>query len=387
MGETRVKVGIIGLGEVAQIIHLPILQAMPDRYEIAAVCDVSPGLRQTIGDLYGVDRRYEDARDLVAQPDLDAVFVLNSDEYHAEHTILAARSGKHVLVEKPMCLTTREAEEIITARDEAGVQVMVAYMRRYAPAFTQAVEEVRALGTINYARIRDIIGANALFIEQSSTVRRFDDIPDAAKTDRSDRARRLVHEAIGDAPPEIVIAYRMLLGLGSHDLSAMRELLGVPERVIAATQWNGGRFITAFFGYGGFNATFEMGVDQVRRFDAHLEVYGETRQIRVQYDTPYIRHLPTTLQIRETAGEAYTERVIRPTFTDPYTHELAHFHAVATGTAAPKTPPEDSIADLTLFREIIEAIRRTGPNRTPAFGCGACRRPRRRGSWRRRGPA
>jgi predicted dehydrogenase len=356
----RVKVGVVGLGEVAQIIHLPILQSMPDRYEIAAICDVSPGLLQTVGDMYGVDRRYEDINDLVAQEDIDAVFVLNSDEYHAEHTILAARSGKHVLVEKPMCLTLGEAEEIIAARDEAGVQVMVAYMRRFAPAFIQAVEEVRALGRINYACIRDIIGPNGLVIEQSSTVRRFDDIPEAAKADRADRAQRRVQEAIGEAPQELRTAYRMLLGLGSHDLSAMRELIGVPERVIAATQWNGGRFITAIFGYDGYHATFEMGVDQQRRFDAHLEVYGETRQIRVQYDTPYIRHLPTTLQIRETVGDAYNERVIRPTVTDPYTHELEHFHNVATGVATPKTTPEDSIEDLTLFRDIIEAIRRTG---------------------------
>jgi predicted dehydrogenase len=352
----RVKVGVVGLGEVAQIIHLPILQAMRDRYEIGAVCDVSPGLLQAVGDQYGVARRYDTVEDLVAQADLDAVFILNSDEYHAEHTVLAARNGKHVLVEKPMCLTLREAEEIISARDEAGVQVMVAYMRRYAPAFVQAVDEVRELGKINYVRVRDIIGANALIIEQSSAVHRFDDIPDAAKADRGARAQRLVEEAIGDVPSDIRTAYRMLLGLGSHDLSAMRELIGMPERVIAATQWNGGRFITAFFAYDGFNATFEMGVDQQRRFDAHLEVYGETRQLRVQYDTPYIRHLPTTLEVRETIGEAYSERILRPTFKDPYTHELEHFHDVVSGTVTPRTTPEDSIEDLRLFREMIDRM-------------------------------
>lgn len=355
-GMGRVKVGVIGLGEVAQIIHLPILQSMPDCYEIAAICDVSEGLLQAVGDEYGVDRRYMDVADLVAQ-DLDAVFVLNSDEYHAEHTILAARAGKHVLVEKPMCLTLREAEEIAAARGEAGVQVMVAYMRRFAPAFVEAVEQVRQLEKINYVRVRDIIGQNALIIEQSSNVYRFDDIPDTAKADRADRARSLVTEAIGEVPAELVTSYRMLLGLGSHDLSAMRELIGTPERVMAASQWNGGRFMTAILGYDGFNTTFEMGVDRQRRFDAHLEVYGDTRQIRVQYDTPYIRHLPTTLQIRETVGDAYIETIHRPTFKDPYTHELEVFHDVATGNARSKTPPEDSMEDLRLFREIIDVLK------------------------------
>jgi predicted dehydrogenase len=166
-----------------------------------------------------------------------------------------------------------------------------------------------------------------------------------------------VSEAIGEAPPELVRSYRMLLGLGSHDLSAMRELIGAPQGVIAASQWNGGSFMTAILGFDGFNTTFEMGVDKQRRFDAHLEVYGETKQIRVQYDTPYIRHLPTTLVIGETIGDAYVETVRRPTFKDPYTHELEVFYDVATGKATPKTPPEDFVADLTLFREIVDVLR------------------------------
>ncbi len=354
----RVRVGVVGLGEVAQIVHLPILQALADRYEIAALCDVSPGLLAAMGERYQVpaERRYADAHDLAAQADLGAVFVLNSDEYHADHAIAAIRHGKHVLVEKPMCLSEREADAIVAARDEAGVQVMVAYMRRFAPAFTEAVAAVRALPKINYARVRDIIGANRLIIEQSSAVLRFDDIPAAVGAERTERARTLVAEAIGEAPQEIASAYRLLLGLGSHDLSAMRELIGRPRRVAAARQWNGGRFITAILEFDGFYATYETGVDQQRRFDAHLEVYGDEASYRVQYDTPYIRHLPTTLVTQETRGEAFIKTVARPTFKDPYTHELEIFHDVATGRAAPKTTPEDFVEDLQLFAEIVAAL-------------------------------
>jgi predicted dehydrogenase len=357
----KVKVGVVGLGEVAQIIHLPILQQLADRYEIAAICDVSPGLLQSMGERYGVTRRYADAAELAARPDLDAVFILNSDEYHAEHTIAALRNGKHVLVEKPMCLTLREAEEIIQARNEAGVQVMVAYMRRFAPAFVQAVAEVRNLPKINYARVRDIIGQNRLIIEQASAVLRYDDIPAAAQQDRAARAKRLVDEAIGETSPDIRSAYRLLLGLSSHDLSAMRELIGVPERVVAAVQWNGGKFISAIFAYDGYYANFETGVDAQRRFDAHIEVYGDTKSIRVQYDSPYIRHLPTTLIVQETIGDALEERVTRPTFKDPYTHELEHFHDVVAGNALPKTTPEDFMEDLRLFAKIMRALREASP--------------------------
>jgi predicted dehydrogenase len=355
----QVNVGVIGLGEVAQIIHLPILQALRDRFQIRAVCDISPGLLRAVGDRYGIAQsdRYDHPFALVRRADLDAVFVLNSDEYHADCVIAAARSGKHVLVEKPMCLTLAEAEAVIRARDEAGVQVMVGYMRRFAPAFVQAVAEVRELGKINYARIRDIIGRNRLIIDQSSVVLRFDDISEEAKLDRTARAERLVRDAIGEAPSDIVGAYRFLLGLNSHDISAMREMLGMPRGVISARHWNAGRFLTVVFAYDGYCAVLESGVDEQLRFDAHIEVYGLTKSVRVQYDSPYIRHLPTTLVINETVGDAYTQRIERPTYKDPYTHEIEHFHEVVTTGLSPKTTPEDFMDDLRLMRLIVDALR------------------------------
>jgi predicted dehydrogenase len=356
---TQVNVGVIGLGEVAQIIHLPILQTLSDRFQIRAVCDISPGLLRAVGDRYGISEsdRFDDPFALVQRPALDAVFVLNSDEYHADCVIAAAKRGKHVLVEKPMCLTFPEAEAIIQARDETGVQVMVGYMRRFAPAFVQAVAEVRGLGKINYARIRDIIGRNRLIIDQSSVVLRYDDVPEQAKIDRTARAERLVQEAIGDATPDIVGAYRFLLGLNSHDISAMRELLGMPRGVVSARHWNAGKFLTVVFAYDGYCAVLESGVDEQLRFDAHIEVYGITKSVRVQYDSPYIRHLPTTLVISETTGDAYQQRVERPTFKDPYTHEIEHFHEVVTTGVAPKTTPEDFMDDLRLMHLIVDALR------------------------------
>jgi predicted dehydrogenase len=99
-----------------------------------------------------------------------------------------------------------------------------------------------------------------------------------------------------------------------------------------------------------------MGVDRQRRFDAHIEVFGSTKQLRVQYDTPYIRHLPTTLVVGETIGDAYRETVLRPTFTDPYTRELESFHEVVTTNTVPKTTPEDFKEDLKLFHEIMDVL-------------------------------
>jgi hypothetical protein len=77
----------------------------------------------------------------------------------------------------------------------------------------------------------------------------------------------------------------------------------------------------------------------------------------IRYDTPFIRHLPTTLIMRETEGDALVETVTRPTFKDPYTHELEYFHEVVTAGMQPKTTPEDFMDDLRLFGMIMAALR------------------------------
>ncbi len=354
---TKVKVGLVGLGEIAQVVHLPLLQQHADQFEIAALCDISQELLTVLGERYTVppEHRYTDYHEIAAQRDLDAILVLNSDEYHTDSALAALQHKKHVLIEKPMCLTRQEAEAIIEARDEAGVQVMVGYMRRYAPAFVQAVEHVRRLEKINYVRVRDIIGQNSQFVEQSSVVLRPSDIPQEAMRDRADRASRLVKAAIGEVPQQLARTYRLLCGLSSHDLSAMRELLGIPKRVIAAHQ--AGTFLNVLFEYENFTVSFETGIDHNRRFDAHIQVYGETQEIRVQYDTGYIRQLPTRLFLNETQGEAFEEREIRPTFIDPYTVELHHFYDVVTRNVQAKTSAEDFLLDLDLFEKIINALR------------------------------
>lgn len=201
---SKLRVGVIGLGEVAQVIHLPVLRSLPDLYQVCAVCDISPTLRSVVGDTYGVDRRYERAAEMVAAEDLDCVLVLNSDEYHAESVTAALDHGVQVLVEKPMCLNRREAEEIIAARDRSGRTVMVGYMRRFAPALLEAKEQIAELGPINYVRVHDVIGRNQLIVDQTSLVHRPSDVPAYLATERRDRGARLVREALGETPDELV---------------------------------------------------------------------------------------------------------------------------------------------------------------------------------------
>ena len=347
------RIGVIGLGEVAQVVHLPVLMSLPHLFEVRSACDLSPGLLNDVGDRFAIPGRHSSAAELIGAGDIDAVLVLNSDEYHTEAVVAAVEHDLHVLVEKPMCLTVREADEIITARNRSGATVMVGYMRRFAPAFLQAKEMLPTLGRLNFARVHDVIGPNRLIVDQTAHVVRPDDLVQSQLEERWARGSRLVHEALGPVPDALHNAYRLLCGLGSHDLSAMRELLGPPVGVHAARQWRAGGYLAALLDYGDYLVSYETGVDAQLRFDAHLEVFGDHASFRVQYDTPYVRHLPTTLHVERSAGDAIERSVVRPHLKDPYTHELEYFHHVATTGATPKTSPEDFVADLDLFAELI----------------------------------
>ncbi|WP_135550301.1 Gfo/Idh/MocA family protein [Paenibacillus cymbidii] len=353
----RLKIGMIGLGEVAQIIHLPILEMLGCKYEIAAICDISASLLSYIGEKYKVpdSSKYGDYRELVKQPGLDAVFVLNSDEHHKDCAVTALREGLHVFVEKPMCLTKADAESIIREKHASGKQVMVGYMRRFAPAFRLALDEVIKLEKINYVHIRAIIGSNRLFIEQSSDVYRPNDLPAHLGEERATRIEAQQLEALGEhTSAEKRRMYGLLSGLGCHDLSAMRHMLGMPRGVISAVA--AGNFWHVLFDYGSFMASYEVGTDRQRRFDAYIEVFGPEKTVKVQYNTPYIRQLPTALHIQETVGDSHNESVVRPTFKDAYVEELEHWYEVVTQGADPVTTAEDYMQDLELFRMIVDRL-------------------------------
>ena len=171
----------------------------------------------------------------------------------------------------------------------------------------------------------------------------------------------LIAEAIGEATPELRSAYSLLLGLSSHDLSAMRELLGMPRKVLCAAQRQGGLYLSATFDYGEYVCQFETGIDNIPRFDAHLEVYGEEQVLRVQYDTPYVRNLPIRLIVTEANGRGgVVERAEHPAWGDPFVAEWQAFHENITGHRTPKTSPADFRLDLELFRDMIALMRDHG---------------------------
>src|SRR5437868_9428731 len=132
LAQARIRVGVIGCGLIAQVMHLHYLRELGDRFEIAALCDVSEDVRSACAREYGVDQQFASWQEMLTQP-LDAVLVLTSGS-HAPIAIAAARAGIHTFVEKPMCFSLAEGQAMIEAADDAGTILMVGYNKRYDPA-------------------------------------------------------------------------------------------------------------------------------------------------------------------------------------------------------------------------------------------------------------
>jgi hypothetical protein len=290
----KLRVGMIGAGEVAQVIHIPTLQLLDHLYSIVAICDISKKSTDHCASKFRIPAA-TDPEEILNNPQIDVVFVLTSDEFHDLYTVAALQHGKHVFVEKPMTLSIPSAKRIVDAeRASNGPRVFVGYMRRYAPSFVNAFKrEMATIPKILYARSRDIIGPNSHFISQSGTfpVRSTDFPPEAGKK-RTDVLDILFTEAFDgqEITPVKQLYCRFLGGLGSHDLSLMREALGGLPESVAGVSVNE-PFYSAIFNYRNrdgspYAVTYETGIDKVGRFDAHLAVYGEDKTVSIHYDTP-----------------------------------------------------------------------------------------------------
>ncbi len=150
----RVRVGIVGLGWVAQVVHLPLLQKLPE-VELVAACDKDRGKLQVVGEKFGIRTLYTDARQMLDKEDIAAVIVCTSTDAHKEATLAALRAGKDVLVEKPIARRYTEAVEMAEAAKESKRKLMVGMNHRFRPdvMILKSFIEGKELGKVFYTRV------------------------------------------------------------------------------------------------------------------------------------------------------------------------------------------------------------------------------------------
>jgi predicted dehydrogenase len=152
--DKTLKYGVIGCGGIANAKHLPSLKKIPG-VETVAFCDIVRERAEKANREYGGGRGkvFGSWRELLEE-DLDAVCVLTPNNTHAEISIAALRAGKHVMCEKPMAKTYREALDMLSARDAAGKLLTIGYQNRFRPdsLFLKAECKKGTLGEIYFAR-------------------------------------------------------------------------------------------------------------------------------------------------------------------------------------------------------------------------------------------
>jgi len=154
MKDDEIRWGILGCGDVTEVKSGPAFDHIDGSRRVAVMRRDGEKARD-YAERHGVPRWYSDADDLIADPQVNAIYIATPPDSHAEYTLRAARSGKPVYVEKPMARTHGECERMIDACRDADVPLFVAYYRRRLPTFLKARELIEdgAIGDVRFAGV------------------------------------------------------------------------------------------------------------------------------------------------------------------------------------------------------------------------------------------
>lgn len=126
----QLNIGIIGAGRIGKV-HMQSITYNVPTAKVLGITDVFKDGLQDLADKYGIEKVYNDYKEMLADKDIDAVLVCSSTDTHADISIEAAEAGKHVFCEKPVDLTPEKVQAVIDAVAKAGVKLQVGFNRRF----------------------------------------------------------------------------------------------------------------------------------------------------------------------------------------------------------------------------------------------------------------
>lgn len=351
MGAAKpLRVGVLGCGLIAQVMHLPHLRSLPDLFEIVALCDLSPGTVEAVGESFAVDRRLTRMEDLLEEP-LDAVLILTSGD-HAPAALEAARSGRHVFVEKPLCRHPEDGRALLEEARRSGVRLMVGYMKRYDPSYRRLLERLGDTADVRLATGVTMESPEEPYVRHHGLRR-----PAAPEPEVEARAadERRAAEAIGTDDPTAVAAYRnVLLDSMVHDLNLVRGALGEPDALEFANVREEG--VTAVLSFGGTLAILSwVRLPGIARYRQEFAFLAPDRRGRLIFPSPYLRDTPTQLVVEE--GDADSphswQTVETVSYENSFKLELLEFHSAIVEDREPATTGRDALCDVLLCGAIV----------------------------------
>jgi len=360
----RLKVGVIGCGLIAQVMHLHYLRELSEQFEIAALCDVSEDVRSACACDYGVDRTFADWGDLIAC-DIDAVLVLTSGS-HAPIAIAAAEAGRHLLIEKPMCFSVQEGKAMIAAAKQAGVVMLVGYNKRYDPAYRRLQDEAKGLRDLRLARVTTLESPLQPYVTHYRLHKSAPLAADIAARFAADNNARIT-AAIGDADALSRRAYHLvLLDSMVHEFNAIRGVLGEPDRLEFADIIENA--LTAILRFGETQCIITwVDLPGLARYVMEFAFYALDRRLTLSFPSPFLRSAPTllTTEAGDPGGPRAWSAEETTSYAESFKEELIHFHdCVCTG-RQPVTSAVDALRDIALCQAMIGAHRDRMPRDNP----------------------
>lgn len=371
----RLRLGVVGTGLIAQVMHLHHLAGMRDQFELTAVCDIVPGQAEAVAARYGIAGAFTDWRDLIAEP-LDAVLVLTTGS-HAPIVTAAAQAGLHVLVEKPVCYSVAEGRTMLAAAGRAGTVLMVAYPKRFDPAYTLFQKEAAGLSGTRLLRVTTMESPMEPYIGH------YDLLPPAVPPPGLAGRLRAEHDAavgtaIGDGASAFDrrIYHQVLLDSMVHELNAVRGLLGEPDRLDYVSVRDGG--VTAMMTFGATPVVFNwVDLPGIARYEMEFAFFAPDRRVTLSFPSPFLRNEPAHVVVEGGelgAGRLGASRSWRNcevvSYESGFKREIAAFHDCVVSGGAPVTSGLDGVRDIALCEAIIECHRTGQPVEAPTRPSG-----------------
>lgn len=326
--------GILSTAGIAREKVIPGIQRA-DRCRVVAIASRDAARAADVAREAGIPRTHGSYEALLADPEVDAVYIPLPNHLHAEWAIAAARAGKHVLCEKPLALTPTDAERMIQVAEAQHVRLMEAFMYRLHPSWL-AVRELVASGRIG--RLMAVQSWFSYFNDDPTNIRN-------------------IREFGGGA----------LFDIGCYSVNLSRMLFGAePTRVEASIlrdPTNGVDIVTSgLLEFADGVATFTCSTRA--EDDQRVHIYGTEGRISIGIPFNIPPDRPTQLYVThggEPPVDPATETI---TFgaADPYSVEATAFAAAILDGGPTPVPPQDAVANL----RVIERLFRSGAGDPPA---------------------
>jgi predicted dehydrogenase len=323
-----VRWGILGAANIALTRTIPALRKAINATP-AALASSSRERGEAAAAQLGIPKVYTDYDALLADPEIEAVYVPTANNEHFRWCLRALEAGKAVLCEKPLTLSSAEVQQLIVVRDRLGGRIEEAFSYRNHPQWTDLAALFRS-GEIGTPRA-----------VHAALAKPFLDPTDI----RND-------PALGGGA---------LYDLGSYAISAVSQALGRPPlRVCASMQFDDrgvDGLTSALLDYGDAQATFSVSIRSgPSAWATHQQftVIGDNGWATMDFPFAHARPTPCTLSVGDGASVgSRPSRTINYAPVDQYQLQVERFSALVRGEAAPAWPIED--AALTL--RVIEAVR------------------------------